>query len=117
MTILAVKCNVIQHNYCSRYTNSSVCSTNLVPNTVIFLNLTVEDGTEYKLILTIPFKLNRILRCPNEAITGVFEETCTFSCNAGYELQGSNNGNCLADRIGVEEIKLGHLKALTMLGG
>jgi len=22
---------------------------------------------------------------------------CTFSCNAGYELQGSNNGTCLAN--------------------
>ena len=23
---------------------------------------------------------------------------CTFSCNAGYELQGSNNGTCLANQ-------------------
>ena len=29
---------------------------------------------------------------------GVFEDTCTFFCNAGYELQGSNNGTCLADQ-------------------
>ena len=35
------------------------------------------------------------LQCPNGTI-GVFEDTCTFSCNAGYELQGSNNGTCLA---------------------
>jgi len=28
----------------------------------------------------------------------VFEDTCTFSCNGGYELQGSNSGTCLADQ-------------------
>ena len=25
-------------------------------------------------------------------------DTCTFSCNAGYELQRSNNGMCLANQ-------------------
>ena len=29
---------------------------------------------------------------------GVFENACTFSCNAGYELQGSNNRTCLANQ-------------------
>ena len=29
----------------------------------------------------------------------MFEDTRTFPCNAGYELQGSNNGTCLADQI------------------
>ena len=28
----------------------------------------------------------------------MFEDTCTFFCNAGYELQGSNNGICLANQ-------------------
>ena len=42
--------------------------------------------------------MNGILQCPNGATTGVFEDTCTFSCNAGYELQGSNNGTCLANQ-------------------
>ena len=28
----------------------------------------------------------------------MFEDTCTFSCNADYELRGSNNGTCLADQ-------------------
>ena len=28
----------------------------------------------------------------------MFEDTCAFSCNAGYELQGSNNGTCLANQ-------------------
>ena len=43
---------------------------------------------------------NGTLHCPNGTITGhgVFEDTCTFSCNAGYELQGSNNGTCLANQ-------------------
>ncbi|XP_065899762.1 sushi, von Willebrand factor type A, EGF and pentraxin domain-containing protein 1-like isoform X2 [Dysidea avara] len=41
---------------------------------------------------------NGTLQCPNETTTGVFEDTCTFSCNGGYELQGSNNGTCLADQ-------------------
>ena len=38
------------------------------------------------------------LHCPNGATIGMFEDTCTFSCNAGYELQGSNNGTCLANQ-------------------
>ena len=42
--------------------------------------------------------MNGTLQCPNGATTGVFENTCTFSCNAGYELQGSNNGTCLANQ-------------------
>ena len=37
-----------------------------------------------------------MLRCPNT--TALFKDTCTFSCNAGYELQGSNNGTCLANQ-------------------
>ena len=28
----------------------------------------------------------------------MFDDTCTFSCDGGYELQGSNNGTCLADQ-------------------
>ena len=42
--------------------------------------------------------MNGTLQCPNGATIGVFEDTCTFSCNAGYELQGSNNRTCLADQ-------------------
>ena len=45
-----------------------------------------------------PTLSNGSLLCPNGATTGVFEDTCTFSCNGGYELQGSNNGTCLADQ-------------------
>ena len=42
--------------------------------------------------------MNGTLQCPNGATTEVFGDTCTFSCNAGYELQGSNNGTCLANQ-------------------
>ena len=38
--------------------------------------------------------VNGTFECPN----GVFENICTFSCNAGYELQGPNNGTCLANQ-------------------
>ena len=41
--------------------------------------------------------MNGILQCPNGTATGVFEDTCTFTCNPGYELQGSNNITCLAN--------------------
>ena len=41
--------------------------------------------------------VNGTLHCPNGATTGVFEDTCTFSCNAGYELQGPNSQTCLAN--------------------
>ena len=42
--------------------------------------------------------MNGILHCPNETSTEMFEDTCTLSCNAGYELQGSNTGTCLANQ-------------------
>ena len=35
--------------------------------------------------------------CLNETTAGVFEDICTFSCAAGYQLLGSNNGTCLAN--------------------
>ena len=53
--------------------------------------------TLYCIVQCLSFT-NGILRCPNESTTVVFEETCTFSCNGGYELQGSNNGTCLANQ-------------------
>ena len=43
--------------------------------------------------------MNGSLQCrPDGATIAVFEDTCRFLCNAGYELQRSNNGNCLADQ-------------------
>jgi len=30
-------------------------------------------------------------------LSGTTGDTCIYSCNAGYELQGSNNGTCLAN--------------------
>ena len=49
-------------------------------------------------IVQCPILTNGTLHCPNGTTTGVFEDTCTFSCNAGYELQGPNNGTCLANQ-------------------
>ena len=42
--------------------------------------------------------MNGTLQCPNGTTIGVFEDTCTFFCNTGYELQGSNNGTCLVNQ-------------------
>ena len=50
------------------------------------------------LTVTCPISVNVIFHCPNVTTIGVFEDTCTFSCNAGYELQGSNNGTCLVNQ-------------------
>ena len=49
-------------------------------------------------IVQCPQLMNGELHCPNGTSTAVFEDTCTFSCSAGYELQRSNNGTCLADK-------------------
>ena len=35
--------------------------------------------------------------CPNGTTTGVLGNFCTFTCTEGHELQGSNNGTCLAN--------------------
>ena len=45
-----------------------------------------------------PAPTNGNFQCPNGATTSLIGDTCTFSCNAGYELQGSNNGTCLANQ-------------------
>ena len=42
--------------------------------------------------------VNGILQCPNGATIGVFGDTCTFSCNADYELKGPISGTCLANQ-------------------
>jgi len=50
------------------------------------------------LIVRCPIPVNKNLQCLNGSVVGVFEDTCTFSCSPGYQLQGPNNGTCLADR-------------------
>ena len=45
-----------------------------------------------------PAPTNGNFQCPNGAATSLIGDSCTFSCNAGYELQGSNNGTCLANQ-------------------
>ena len=52
----------------------------------------------YFTVVQCPSVTNGTLQCPNETTTGVFEDTCTFSCNGGYELQGSSSGMCMADQ-------------------
>jgi len=53
--------------------------------------------TPLYLSVQCPSLHNGILRCPNGA-TGAYGDTCTFSCNAGYKLQGPGYGTCLADQ-------------------
>ena len=49
------------------------------------------------LLVQCPPPINGTLQCPNGA-TGAYEDNCTFSCNPGYELQGPQNGICLANQ-------------------
>ena len=42
-------------------------------------------------------QINVNFHCQNGTATGVFEDFCTFTCSAGYGLQGPNNGTCLAN--------------------
>jgi len=42
--------------------------------------------------------INGNLDCVDGGSTGMYEDTCRFFCNPGYELQGPNNGRCLADK-------------------
>ena len=41
---------------------------------------------------------NGNFQCSNGTTTILIGESCTFSCSAGYELQGSNNRTCLANQ-------------------
>ena len=42
--------------------------------------------------------MNGILNCSNGTTIGAFGDTCTFSCSAGYKLQGPTKGTCLANQ-------------------
>ena len=50
------------------------------------------------LTVQCPTLMNGILQCPNNDTTGGFGDSYTFCYNVGYELQGSNNGTCLANQ-------------------
>jgi len=50
------------------------------------------------LLVQCPSLQNGALHCLNGA-TGAFGDTCSFSCNAGYQLQGPEYGACLANQI------------------
>ena len=43
-----------------------------------------------------PNLTNGNIKCPSGA-TGVFKDTCTFYCNTGYQLQGSDIETCQAN--------------------
>ena len=45
-----------------------------------------------------PTPSNSSLQCPNGTTSGLFEDTCTVTCDSGYELQGSDSRMCLADQ-------------------
>ena len=51
----------------------------------------------FKLIVRCLPPMNGNFTCSNGG-TGRFGDVCTFSCSAGYELQGPNNGTCLANQ-------------------
>ena len=51
----------------------------------------------FLLLVECPPLTNGMIECLNESTIGVFGDTCTFSCNDGFELQGSNLEECLAD--------------------
>ena len=46
------------------------------------------------LVVLCPALINEHFQCPN----GTIGDTCIYSCNAGYELRGPNNGTCLANQ-------------------
>ena len=89
----------IESGYVSPYCDNvvSLCKSNYncdvnVTHIIIFHNLlTVRCPALMQ-------SMNGIIQCPNGATTGEFEDICTFSCDAGYKLQGSNNRICLADQ-------------------
>ena len=60
---------------------------------------------------------NGNFQCPNGSATSLIGDTCTFSCNAGYELQGSNNGTCLANQNWSAGIPICALKCSVPLNG
>ena len=47
----------------------------------------------YLFAVECPTLMNGIVQCGDTT-----EDSCTFSCNAGYELQGSNSGLCLSNQ-------------------
>ena len=46
------------------------------------------------LVVSCPAIINEHFQCKN----GTIGDICRYSCNAGYELQGPNNGTCLTNQ-------------------
>ena len=57
---------------------------------IITFNISLAEGC--------PSLTNGNLQCLKRTTISLPGDSCTFSCNAGYELQGSNNGTCLANQ-------------------
>ena len=57
---------------------------------IITFNLSLAGGC--------PSLPNGNIQCANRTANSLPGDSCTFSCNAGYKLQGSNNGTCLANQ-------------------
>ena len=60
--------------------------------TCLYCNITIYH------LAPCPSPTGAVLQCPNGTTGGVFEDACTFSCNPGYVLQGSDSRMCLADQ-------------------
>ncbi|XP_065916123.1 uncharacterized protein [Dysidea avara] len=61
---------------------------------------TTWNGTD---VMCTPVSCQQLATAPNNGMidcTGnMFEDTCTFSCDQGYELNGSENRTCRSDKI------------------
>ena len=49
--------------------------------------------------LQCPQLANGTIKCLNGSTTGLVGDTCTFSCDDGFQLQGSHIEECLATGI------------------
>ena len=67
---------------------------------IIQMSSKLSSSIKYTILTTTvfldcPTPTNVTLYCQSGP-TGTYGDTCTFSCNPGYELQGSETGTCLA---------------------
>ena len=79
----------------------AVCSSQVILDCKcvdIIMCMTLYGCHIYFLTVQCPTLMNGNFQCLNESINRQFRDTCIFSCNAGYELQGSNNKSCLANQ-------------------
>ncbi|XP_065894420.1 P-selectin-like isoform X2 [Dysidea avara] len=96
------RCDLTYLSQCRLY-----CREGLIGDDVIYLcNVTSDPGVfdwvpiggvhAFCERVRCPAPTNGLFQCTNED-TGMAGSNCTFSCNPGYELQGIQNGTCLAN--------------------